>query len=174
MFCMATEPNTRVVVIVMGVSGSGKTTVGRLLASACGWAFVDADDFHLPANIAKMKRAIGLTAADRKPWIDAVIAHLNAATSSRVVLACSALTHDIRERFRTETRARVVFAYLRVERAVLHERLLQRTGHFAHADLLASQLATLEEPKHAITIDVAADDTPERVSERLREALAGL
>lgn len=160
-----TESSASPVVIVMGVSGSGKTTVGRALAAALGWAFSDADDYHSLVNVEKMRQSIALTTADRGPWLDALIARLNQEPRGRLVLACSALTRAIRQRFRDEVRAPVVFVYLKLDRARLERRLLARQGHFAKAGLLASQLATLEEPHNALVID--AEAAPDVVTARV-------
>ena len=140
----------------MGVSGAGKTVVGQTLAQAIGWMFVDADDFHSPENKAKMHRGIGLTDADRAPWLAALRAHLERelAEGHRLVLACSALKQAYREALIPSAFAldvRVV--YLRVPRSVLHERLADRHHPFATPALLDSQLATLEEPTDALDVD---------------------
>lgn len=162
----------RSVLVVMGVSGSGKTTVGQLVAQALACPFLDADDFHSAAAIEKMRRSEALTAEDRAPWIDAIVAGLNAHSEPRLVLACSALTRAIRARLRSETQAQVRFIYLRLDAATLRARLTQRTGHFAKAGLLESQLDTLEEPHDAVVIDGAA--APELRSERVLAELVGL
>ena len=154
----------------MGVSGSGKTTISRLLADALGWTFIDADDFHSSSNVEKMRRGIPLTEDDRKPRLDALIARLNGAPDTRIVLACSALTHAIRQRFREETSSEVVFVYLAVNAAQLRKRLIERKGHYAKVDLLESQLATLEEPHDAIVVH--ADGTVEETCQQAREKLA--
>jgi gluconokinase len=133
------------VVIVMGVAGSGKTTVGALLAQKLGWQFADADDFHPPENKDKISRGISLTDADRAPWLAAMrnaILQWNAAETN-MVLACSALKRSYRDELRTGP---VRFVYLKGDPALLLERLRSRHGHFADEKILASQLATLEEP----------------------------
>ncbi len=138
----------------MGIVGSGKTTIGSLLASNHGWKFADADDFHSPANKEKMRKGIGLTDADRAPWLrslhDAIVEWTNAGES--VVLACSAL----KESYRAELGVgpQVKFVYLKGSRELIRQRLRARHGHFASESILDSQLATLEEPKDAITVDV--------------------
>lgn len=140
-------------VVVMGVAGSGKTTVGAALAERLGWRFVDADDHHPPANIDKMRRGIPLDDDDRGPWL-ATLNHLlrthqasspAGAGAGGVVLACSALTRAYRDRLTAGVEDTTV-VYLRAEPDVLAARLRARPGHFMPADLLASQLATLEEP----------------------------
>lgn len=140
----------------MGVSGAGKTTVGVALAQAIGWTFVDADDFHSPENKAKMHRGVGLTDADRAPWLAAMRDYLDRslAAGARVVLACSALKQAYREALMPESAAGVVrFVYLEVPAEVLHQRLAQRHHPFATPALLQSQLETLEEPHDAHRID---------------------
>jgi gluconokinase len=146
------------VVLVMGVSGSGKTTVGRLLAKRAGWPFLDADELHSSASIAKMGAGIPLTDADRGPWLDRVaswIAERHAAGEPGVV-ACSALKRPYRDRLRrAEPNLRLV--YLRSDRDVLVDRLAHRHGHFFAPMLLSAQLADLDEPgpdEHSITVDI--------------------
>src|SRR5579863_7565057 len=136
---------THLIVILMGVVGSGKTTVGKLLAYKLGWRFADADDFHPPENKEKISRGIPLTDADRAPWLAAMrsaIEQWNAA-GENVVLACSALKRSYRDELRAGT---VRFVYLKGDSALLLARLRQRHGHFADEKILASQMATLEEP----------------------------
>lgn len=152
----------------MGVSGSGKTTVGERLAAALGLRFVDGDSLHPAANVEKMHAGIPLTDDDRWPWLDAVGAVL---AQGDVVVACSALRRAYRDRLRA--RAPFALVYLRGDRTLLAGRIGHREGHFMPASLLDSQLATLEEPsadEHAITLDVAA--TPEQLVEAARKALA--
>jgi gluconokinase len=154
------------VVLVMGVSGSGKTTVGRLLAERLGCRFVDADDHHSPASIEKMARGEALTDSDRAPWLAAlrgiVVAVLQDGT--RAVLACSALKERYRAQIRVD-RERVPVVYLRGDPHVLAARLRARVGHFAKDTLLASQLAALEEPTDALTLDVTL--SPERIVDEI-------
>jgi gluconokinase len=158
--------------ILMGVSGSGKTTVGRLLAQRLAWTFLDADDFHPAANIEKMRQSIPLTDADRKPWLDALIARLNQEPQVHNVLACSALTHAIRQRLNQETKAPCRFVYLKADYAVLYERLANRRDHFAKPGLLESQLATLEVPDDALVVD--AEQPPESICDRIVAELGPL
>jgi gluconokinase len=145
------------VIVVMGVAGAGKTTVGRELAQAIGWEFRDADEFHSPANIAKMHRGEGLTDADRAPWLDALRGLIETVVREgrRVVLACSALKQSYREMLSPHGGAsRVVrYVFLDVPADVLRERLEHRERHFAPPELLASQLATLESPQDAVWVD---------------------
>jgi carbohydrate kinase (thermoresistant glucokinase family) len=129
-------------VVVMGVSGSGKSSVGSELAALQGWAFVDADDLHPEANVAKMTAGIPLVDDDRWPWLDAVAATL-AASPSGIVVACSALRRAYRDRIRAVAPA-TFFVELTGTRELLWERMTARPGHFMPASLLDSQLATLE------------------------------
>jgi gluconokinase len=136
-----------VIVIVAGVSGSGKTTVGAMLAGRLGWPFVDADDFHPAANIAKMRAGIPLTDADREPWLRAIAAWMDEriGRGEDAVLACSALKRSYRdELLGGRPEARMVF--LATDRDVLTRRLAARVGHFFPEQLLASQLTALEPP----------------------------
>jgi gluconokinase len=136
-------------IIVAGVSGSGKTTVGKLLAARLGWEFADADDFHPPENIAKMKAGMPLDDADRAGWLEALGRFL--AGRERVVLACSALREIYRDRLR-ELAGPLEFYLLAVPRDVLTERMESRE-HFMPASLLDSQLATLELGDDVTVID---------------------
>ncbi|MET0391464.1 MAG: gluconokinase, GntK/IdnK-type, partial [Polyangiales bacterium] len=163
-------PDAAIKLLVIGISGSGKTTIGKLIASQLGWPFLDADDFHSSASIDKMSRSVPLTDADRKPWIDALITRLNEHPDASEVLACSALTAAIRARFTQETLAAVRFVYLKIDHDRALQRLNARQGHYAKAGLLQSQLATLEEPSDAIVVeadDTPAEDTAQRVLAQL-------
>jgi gluconokinase len=144
------------IVIVMGVSGAGKTTIGTLLARQLGWHFVEADDFHSDTARAKMAAGHGLTDADRAPWLERlsdVIAEAASAGTS-LVMACSALKEKYRHQLRTAAGdAPLQFVYLKVPLSVAAERLQHRTGHYAKADLAPSQFADLEEPGDALAVD---------------------
>jgi gluconokinase len=143
------------ILLVMGTTGSGKTTVGKMLAERLDWLFLDADDFHSAANKEKMHRGIPLTDADRAPWLAAIHEELVRQTQQgrNVVLACSALKQEYREVLQAQLQVRVV--YLKGSEGVLREHIEGRHGHFAGESLLASQLATLEEPADAIVEDVS-------------------
>ena len=132
-------------VVVMGVAGSGKTSVGERVAARLGVPFRDADGFHPPANIAKMSSGVPLDDADRWPWLDAIGAALRDAPSG-IVVACSALKRVYRQRIRAVAGRPVTFVFLDGDRATLASRLGGRRGHFMPASLLDSQLATLEPP----------------------------
>jgi gluconokinase len=141
------------VLIIMGVAGSGKSTVGRTLADSLAWRFTDADDFHPPANIAKLSAGTALSDADRAPWLAALREHIDA--NDHIVLACSALKAAYRTQLIADP-GRVKLIYLRGTREQLAARLGSRTGHFAPAALLDSQLRTLEEPHDVLTLNISA------------------
>ncbi len=147
----------------MGVCGCGKTTVGRALANQLGWLFFDADDFHPPANVAKMAKGIALTDEDREPWLDGVAAEMRAVTrkGQHAVLACSALKELYRQRIARglqdpegEGNSELRIVYLKGDANTIEPRLALRSGHFMPASLLASQFAALEEPEQAMVIDI--------------------
>jgi gluconokinase len=160
------------IVVVMGVSGVGKSTIGAQLAARLGCAFLDADDFHPAANVVKMAAGVPLDDADRWPWLAGLNAELREreARGEDAVLACSALKHSYREKL-AEGLARIELIYLHGSEALLRGRLGKRRHRYMPATLLASQLATLEPPKRAIAIDVAAP--PERCVEQIAAALGG-
>jgi gluconokinase len=153
------------IVIVMGVAGAGKTTVGRALAAALGWPFVDADDLHPAANVDRMRRGQPLDDADRAPWLQAVASTIR--TMKDGVVACSALKRAYRDALRVRDDVR--FVYLVVDRAVLERRLAARRGHYMPPSLLPSQLATLEPPDDAIVVD--GDAPVDRLVDEIRAAL---
>jgi len=161
------------IIVLMGPAGAGKTTVGLALAHSLGWRFLDADDFHSPANVEKMRHGIGLTDSDRAPWLAAMhdaLEHTLAGDTS-VVLACSALKEQYRQALTPASAGpRIRFVYLHADAAVLRERLAHRTGHYAGPQLLASQLETLEEPRDALWVD--ASRPPAEIVSRIRDALA--
>lgn len=155
------------VVIVMGVSGSGKTTIGRRLADTLGWSFHEGDDLHPPANVRKMAAGIPLTDADRLPWLQALRALIERclATGEDAAIACSALKVSYREILAGGLEG-VRFVYLTGSRDLIRERLEQRQGHFMKAGLLDSQLAVLEPPSHALEVDVSG--SPEEIVAEIR------
>jgi gluconokinase len=148
------------VVILWGVSGAGKTTIGELLARELGWKFIEADDFHSGANIDKMRRGEPLTDEDRQPWLERLRAAIKESldNNENAVLACSALKKKYRDRLRVSDQ--VKFVFLRGSPEQIAERLHDRRGHFFNPDLLASQFADLEEPgpaEDALTVELGAD-----------------
>lgn len=152
------------IILLMGVSGVGKTAVGEALAQKLGWRFVDADNFHSAANVAKMHAGIGLDDADRAPWLqslhDAIASWI--AERESVVLACSALKESYRRELVIGPEVKLVF--LRADFAVVSEHLAHRHGHFMNPALLQSQFETLEPPADAVIVD-AAKSIPEVVAD---------
>jgi gluconokinase len=142
------------IVVVMGVTGSGKTTVGSLLAQQLGWEFADADRFHPPENVEKMRLGIPLGDADRAPWLDSLRHAVEQwiAQDKNVVLACSALKNSYRERLLVSRE--VKFVFLKGSYDLIYRRLQLRHGHFASEKILAGQFADLEEPDGAITVEI--------------------
>jgi gluconokinase len=145
----------------MGVSGSGKSTIGALLAERLGWPFADADGFHPPENVAKMAAGTPLTDADRWPWLDAIAAHIDAARKAGqpVVVACSALRRAYRDRLRAG-HGDLLFLHLSGAPEVIAARQAARQGHFMPPSLMASQFATLEDisdEPDALEVSVATE-----------------
>ncbi|HEX4523027.1 MAG TPA: gluconokinase [Casimicrobiaceae bacterium] len=160
-------------VIVMGVCGCGKTTVGRALARELNCEFLDADDFHPAENVAKMAKGVPLTDDDRWPWLDAIVAamHERAARGRGAVIACSALKEVYRERLRRGGSPvdEVRLVYLKGDAATIAPRLVSRKAHYMPASLLESQFAALEEPGEAIVVDIR-----QTTDEQARQAAAAL
>lgn len=160
------------VIVMMGTTGAGKTTIGSLLAVELDWPFADADDYHSAENLAKMRSGIPLTDEDRGPWLESLRKAIEVwlAEDRDVVLACSALRRSYRAQLRVNDR--VTFVYLKGDREVFEERVSQRRGHFAKAILLASQFATLEEPSQdEAAVIVSAMDSPRDVVASILQAL---
>lgn len=153
----------------MGVAGSGKTTIGHQLATALGWEFRDADEFHPPANIAKMSAGQPLDDRDRTPWLAAIRAHIDQklAHGENAVVTCSALKESYRQALVADP-ARVKLVHLAGDAALLNARLNLRPGHFMKPAMLQSQLATLEPPKDALTVDIA--QPPDAIVAQIRRA----
>ncbi len=158
------------VVILMGVSGAGKSTVGQTLARQLGWRFYDADDLHPDANKRKMSHAIPLSDEDRRPWLAAVrtLVERCLAEGISAVIACSALKQSYRDLLVVDPAA-VKFIYLRGDMALIARRMAARSGHFMSEELLQSQFDALEEPRDATTVDIAA--SPEEIAAEIRNKL---
>jgi len=161
-----------VIVIIFGVSGAGKTTVGKLLARELGWRFIEADDFHPAANIEKMRNGHPLTDEDRWPWLERLREQIDRslAAGENAGLACSALKRVYRDRLRVSDE--VKFVFLRGDYALVEKQLRGRHGHFMDANLLQSQFDDLEEPQpdeNVLTIELG--QTPEEIVERIEAKL---
>jgi gluconokinase len=156
-------------IVIMGVSGCGKTTVGTALAAALERPFFDGDAFHSAANIAKMRSGVPLTDADRKPWVLAMVQATNQ-QSGGAILACSALTAQVRAWLTAHSRLPIQWVWLDGAQHIIAARLAQREGHFMPAGLLASQFAALEPPQEALRISIDLP-LPEQIH-RIRSALS--
>ncbi len=166
---MAILPHSRIV-LLMGVSGSGKTTIGRRLAAQLGWAYFEADDFHSAANKEKMGRGIPLNDDDRAPWLAAIRQRIDECTATRqsAVFTCSALKESYRHVLMDHVPS-ISLVYLAGDPATLQVRMGERSGHYMKADMLQSQLATLEIPHHALTLDIR--QPPETIVAKIRDTL---
>jgi len=158
------------VIIVMGVTGAGKTTIGRAIASSLSWEFHDGDDLHTEASKLKMHRGIALDDADRAPWLRAIRQLIVSmlAEGRNGIVACSALKQTYRDELMVDAHAER-FVYLRGSKELIAERLRHRGGHFMNPDLLQSQIDTLEEPRDAIVLDAGA--APEAIVIEVRTRL---
>jgi gluconokinase len=157
------------IIAIMGVTGSGKTTEGSLLAKRLGWEYIDADDFHSATNKDKMHRGIPLTDADRISWLEAIREKLAQADAERrkLVLGCSALKHAYREKLFHALEVRLV--YLKGDYQLIAQRLQSRKGHFADEHILAAQFADLEEPSEALVVDIHGE--PEEIVDEICRGL---
>lgn len=155
---LPTDPTS---IILMGVSGSGKTTTGHHLAKVTGFPFFDGDDYHPSANIKKMSAVQPLTAEDRIPWITKIIELINENSQTTIIIACSALTQAIRNRIKKNSPTDCAFIYLKGSYNLIKSRLENRGEHYMKTNLLASQFKALEEPNEALTIDI--EKSPDEV-----------
>ncbi len=157
------------VILLMGVTGAGKTTVGRALAAMLHWKFADADDYHSVGNVAKMRAGIPLSDADREPWLEALHHAISEwiAAGENVVLACSALKEAYRRQLLIASDVKLV--YLRAGRQLVDARLAGRKGHYMNPALIDSQFATLEEPLDAVIVDASL--STETIAAGILEAL---
>lgn len=157
------------ILILMGPTGVGKTTVGEILSRELGWEFADADNFHSPENVAKMSKGIGLTDEDRKPWLAALRGKIEQwiSTGQNGILACSALKESYRREL--SVGPQVKWIYLKGSFDEISQRVAARKGHYAKKELVVSQFAALEEPTDAVTIDVAR--SPEDIARAIRSVL---
>jgi len=155
------------VYVIMGVSGCGKTTIGKMVAAEKGVPFFDGDNFHPEKNVKKMSQGIPLNDEDRKPWLE-ILAHQITEWNKLggAVLACSALKESYRNHLKSQSKYdQVQFIYLKGSKDLISERLHKRSGHYMPADLLDSQFNDLEEPKDAITISV--DGEPKTIAHEI-------
>lgn len=168
-FAIAAEQPDTLVVILMGTTGAGKTTAGEILAREMGWEFADADSFHSAANVEKMSKGIGLTDAERKPWLDALRAKIAEwiASGKNAVLACSALKRSYRDEL--SVGPQVKWVYLKGSYEEIAKRVAERKGHYAKEGLVESQFAVLEEPSDALTVEV--NRTPNEIVAEIRKGL---
>ena len=159
------------VIVLMGVSGTGKTEVGTRLAKALGAEFIEGDDYHPPANVAKMRSGVPLDDTDRQPWLETLSREIAAwlDAGEPVVLACSALKQRYRDILKAG-RPGVRFVYLKGDAALIRSRIEGRRGHYMPASLLKSQLAALEEPTDAITVGI--EGSPDAIVAEIEKALA--
>jgi gluconokinase len=161
------------VFIVMGVSGSGKTTIGKLLAGKLGAEFVDADDYHSVENKAKMNAGHALTDQDRLPWLQSLHQAIvkSVREGEKLVLACSALKRQYRELLQGDIES-VQYVYLQVDQKVLAARLQTRKDHFVGENLLPSQFAALEEPAKSEALIIDANQDPDHIIDEILEAVS--
>jgi len=158
------------IIVLMGVTASGKSTVGKLLARQIGWSFFEGDDFHSAGNIEKLRRGEPLNDEDRRPWLHAIreVIHEAIDRGENAVIACSALKASYRRTLQIDEQ--VSFVYLKASIALIQERLKNRVGHFMNPHLIQSQFDTLEEPKEALQVD--AGSTPAEIVQAIRNGLS--
>ena len=160
------------IIVIFGVSGAGKTTVGKMLAEQLGWRFLEADDFHPAANIEKMRNGHPLTDEDRWPWLDCLCKQIERSLSAgeNAILACSALKRAYRDHLRVSDE--IKFVFLRGDYALVEKQLSSRHGHFMNAALLQSQFDDLEQPQpdeNVLTIQLGR--TPQQIVEEIKTNL---
>jgi gluconokinase len=159
------------IVVLMGVSGSGKSTVGKILADALGWTFVEADEYHPTANVEKMHGGVPLDDEDRRPWLAALRERIAGAcrTGEDVVLACSALKHRYQDYLEQDDPPCVRYVYLEGSPELIQRRLTARKGHFMNPALLDSQFEALEPPPDAVRVGITPP--PEAIAAEIRNKL---
>ena len=157
------------IIVLMGVTGSGKTTVGKLLAAELAWNYYDADDFHSPANVEKMKHGVPLDDADRKPWLETLrdLIRKCLEQSENCILACSALKESYRDYLLLSDEVRLV--YLKGSYDLIQQRLTDRSDHYMNPKLLRSQFEILEEPQGHVGVNVSLP--PAEIVKTIREQL---
>jgi gluconokinase len=160
-----------VVIVLMGVSGTGKTTVGKVLAAKLGWDFVEGDDYHPVANVEKMRAGIPLTDEDRRPWLQALRQRIEEACEqgANVVVACSALKREYRQYLERDDLECVDYVFLHGSEELIRRRLAEREGHFMDPNLLQSQLDALEVPHRTLQVDITP--APEMIADEIRRRL---
>ena len=158
------------IILLMGVTASGKSTVGKRLALELGWRFLEGDDFHSPENIEKLRQGEPLNDEDRKPWLEAIRGAIRTAIErgENAVVACSALKEPYRRML--QVGEQVIFVYLKATIPLIQERLKRRVGHFMNPNLIQSQFDTLEEPEEALQIDAGL--TPAEIVQVIRNRLS--
>ncbi len=157
------------IIIIMGVSGSGKTTLGQQLATDLGWLYADGDSFHSTKNITKMNIGIALTDEDRSVWLTLISQYIKKHIKEKqnTIISCSALKQQYRQQLQPDSE-QVKFVYLQGSQALIKQRLQSRTDHFMSDELLASQFADLEEPEHALIIDIT--HSPDQISAIIQQS----
>jgi carbohydrate kinase (thermoresistant glucokinase family) len=157
------------IIVVMGIAGTGKSTVGKLLASRLSLPFVEGDDFHSGENIAKMSRGIPLTDEDRMPWLQALAVKLKRREGEGTVLACSALKEKYRTILQQGLLEKPFWIYLEGSEETIRQRMKEREGHFMPGELLDSQQASLEVPSYAYLFSI--EKSPERIVDEIVKVL---
>jgi gluconokinase len=159
------------VLVLMGVSGTGKTTIGKVLAAMLGWDFVEGDDYHPVENVEKMRAGIPLTDEDRCPWLKALRQRIQDACDQgeNIVLACSALKREYRQYLERDDLECVYYVFLHGSETLIRRRLAERTGHFMDPNLLRSQFEALEVPEGTLQVDITP--SPEEIAAEIRHTL---